>query len=89
MTLRVGVTLREGEGSKTGGTQSVDGNRMSKKDFELFARTSAGGPARGVTDMARLAMWNVPALRSARRHPASGVSCAQLQRLELETFVTL
>jgi len=44
--LREGVTLRQGEVTKMGANRSFDGQRMSRRDFEMFTRTAAGGSRR-------------------------------------------
>lgn len=49
VALCEGVTLHEGEGSKSGATRKFNHEHMSRKDFETFMRTSAGG-ARGISD---------------------------------------
>lgn len=58
LQVREGVTLRESEAVKEGGSRPVDPQRMSRKDFELFTRTAqanaealmAADPAVGAVD---------------------------------------
>jgi len=40
LRVREGVTLRESDAVKEGGSRPVDPQRMSRKDFDLFARTA-------------------------------------------------
>jgi hypothetical protein len=40
MQVREGITLREADAVKEGGSRPADPERMSRKDFELFARTA-------------------------------------------------
>ena len=42
MVMTHGVTLREGEASKAGGNRTFDEGRMSRKDYDLFSRTTVG-----------------------------------------------